>query len=573
MIGRSAHEREIREIAIAANSGEATDAQIARLDELIRSDALLANYAARVFDQQAALAWQGMTHESDRAAAASLADAEADVSDRSSSRVSAASRGAKPSSNLHFQSLAIGIAFVLGALAMTLFGHVLSNKLLPGSLNATEALSQPAYQARLVGSTACSWDDRSGGSREIGSSLTIGESLHLLQGLAEFKFNWSVGDNADLSLEGPAAMMLTSDGMPTLRFGRLTATINAAHRPFVLDTPVGRLIVAEYGSIGISAFGNDAEIHVFDGSATLESTWLSPGQQVVPMSIEAGQAIRVQENAGGELGITRHSADERYFAAHVSMESDTLVVPASYVSAIKAARPLVYWRFERDDWPNVPNAMGGHFAGHVEGSLGTTAHQGNQAVEFGVTNQGGAIVSDDVLDKPLDSYSIEFWIKPSHYHVGAVVSLVGDEETPVGTNPHGLLCELGGTGQIPTAVHHPGRVRFLHRDPPSNDSTLGTSCYSTAAYTLRKWQHMVLVKDGGQMRIYFNGELAGSAEDDTQMASDLRLLLGRLYPSRRVRPFIGQLDELALYDRALTPTEIKQHFHVVRPAPPNEPSS
>ena len=53
MSTRTAREREIREIAIAANSGEASDEQIARLDELIRSDRQLANYAARLLDQQA----------------------------------------------------------------------------------------------------------------------------------------------------------------------------------------------------------------------------------------------------------------------------------------------------------------------------------------------------------------------------------------------------------------------------------------------------------------------------------------------------------------------------------------
>ena len=55
--------REIREIAIATNSSEASDEQIRALDELVRSDQHLANYAARLFDQQASLAWQGSMHE------------------------------------------------------------------------------------------------------------------------------------------------------------------------------------------------------------------------------------------------------------------------------------------------------------------------------------------------------------------------------------------------------------------------------------------------------------------------------------------------------------------------------
>src|SRR5262249_45434377 len=156
----------------------------------------------------------------------------------------------------------------------------------------------------------------------------------LLEGLAEFKLNWSESGRATVSLEGPAAMMLTSEGMPTLRFGRLTATINTAHRPFVLETPVGRLVLAEYGSIGVSAFGDEGEIHVFDGTALLEPAWRSTDEQTLPIKIEAGQAIRVQPGDNGEPSITHHSADAAYFAAQVSMSSDGLAIPPGYVKAV-----------------------------------------------------------------------------------------------------------------------------------------------------------------------------------------------------------------------------------------------
>jgi hypothetical protein len=369
-------------------------------------------------------------------------------------------------------------------------------------------------------------------------------------------------------------MMLTSEGMPMLRFGRLTATINPSSRPFVLDTPVGSLTVGDFGSIGASAFGNDGEIHVFDGVATFEPAWrTSAEQQDVPLKIRAGEAIRVQEDEDGELRITRHPADEKYFVAQLSMHSDSLIIPPAYVAAVKEAGPLAYWRFERDAWPLVPNQMGERFAGHVEGALGVTGYHGNQAVEFGVTDESGEIVSNDLIEREVTgTYSIELWLKPSHYHVGAVVSLVGDPETPTGVIPHGMLLEMGGTGLIPRDVHHPGRVRFLHRSPASNESELGTSCYSTEAYTLRKWQHLVAVKDAEQMRLYINGTLAGEGTDTTEMPAGMRLLVGRLYPSRQVRPFIGQLDELAIYNRVLAPQEIKQHYRLVRPLSANEPS-
>jgi hypothetical protein len=433
-----------------------------------------------------------------------------------------------------------------------------------GAALEPSATAEPTYEARLVGSTACLWDGNSMGSRQIGSGLASGESLHLLEGLAEFKLNWAVSGRATVSLEGPAAMMLTSEGMPTLRFGRLTATISTAHRPFVLETPVGRLVLAEYGSIGVSTFGNEGEIHVFDGSAILEPAWQTPDEESMPLEIEAGQSIHVQPGKDGQPSITHHSADPDYFAAQVSMTSDGLAIPTAYVKAVKQAGPIGYWRFERDKWPLIPNAVGDRLACQINGELGRANFKGNQAVEFGVTNPDGEIVSTGAIDQSIhDNYSIEFWMKPSHYHLGAVISLVGDKPMPNGVMPHGMLIQLGGTGKIPTATNHPGCIRFLHRSPASNVE--GTSCYSKSPYTLRKWQHVVATKDGPHMRLYVNGELVAEGEDASELPAGLRLLVGRLYPSQSVRPFIGQLDELALYNRALRPEEITLHYQLVRP--------
>ncbi len=562
MNAQAAREREIREIAIAANCDEASDEQIARLDELVRSDQQLANYAARMLEQQAALAWQGLT------GGRKLTDGDEDLAGHAETPALHEERA--DASNIRpwaWLTVAAGIGFLLGGLAAATLYR--GNGQLPvGSLAKMEspASIEPAYEAKLVRSTACLWDGNSAASRQIGSGLASGESLHLLEGLAEFKLNWGVSGQATVSLEGPAGMMLTSEGMPTLRFGRLTATINTSHRPFVLDTPVGRLVLTEYGSIGVSAFGNEGEIHVFDGTAILEPAWGTPDEETLPIKIEAGKAIRVRPGDEGQPSITHHSADADYFAAQVSMASDGLAITPAYVKAVKKAAPVGYWRFERDKWPVVPNAMGGPLACQVTGAMGRSNFHGNQSVEFGLTNQLSQVLSTGPIDSSIrDSYSIEFWIKPSHYHVGAVISLVGDKPTPSGILPHGMLIELGGSGKIPTAVHHPGCIRYLHRSPAGNATATGTSCYSKTPYTLRKWQHVVATKDGPHMRLYINGEQVAEGEDPSDLSGGLRLLVGRLYPDRGVRPFVGQLDELALYGRALRPEEISLHYKLARP--------
>ena len=307
------------------------------------------------------------------------------------------------------------------------------------------------------------------GSHPIGSGLASGESLHLLEGLAEFKLNWCRERPGDRVARRPGRDDADSEGMPTLRFGRLTATISTAHRPFVLETPVGRLVIAEYGSIGVSAFGNEGEIHVFDGTADF-GTGLANGRRRSDAAEDRGRPSH-SSPAGRRrpTDITHHSADPDYFAAQVSMTSDGLAISPAYVSAVKKAKPIGYWRFERDEWPLIAERHGRRTGVQINGAVGRTNFSGNQALEFGVTDQDGEIVSDQ-RDRSIihDSYSIEFWVKPSHYHLGAMISLVGDKPMPSGILPHGMLIELGGTGKIPTATHHPGCIRFLHRSPASN---------------------------------------------------------------------------------------------------------
>jgi hypothetical protein len=559
-------------LVIAANSGEAADDQLARLDEIIRGDRQMANYAATLLDQQASLAWMGsMRADPSESSACALLATEI-AKECAENQVERTGGIAPRNAYWIWPTIAVGIGFVLGGLtAAMIYRAVAADAVSPQVATVVGSQpAQPSYEAHLIRSTACLWDGSSLGSREIGSELASGESLHLLEGLAEFTLNWAGSGRATLSLEGPAAMMLTTQGMPTLRFGRLSATINTSFRPFVLETSVGRLSLAEYGSIGVSSFGNEGEIHVFNGVATFEPAWRSP-EQTLPLRIEAGQSIRIQTGDDGEPKVLWHAAEPEYFAAQVSMTSDGLTIPAKYVAAVKKSQPIGYWRFDRDEWPKLPNVMGSRLSCEVTAALGKTVYQNNEAVEFGTTPEGGEILSTDLIDESIrDSYSFEFWVKPSHYHLGSVVSLVGDEPAPSGVIPHGMLIELGGTGKVPTAIHHPGCIRFLHRSP-ARDSA-GTSCYSKTAYNLRKWQHVVATKDGPNMRLYINGDLVAEGVDPSPLPTGLRLLVGKLYPSSGDRPFIGQLDELALYNRALRPEEISKHFHLVRPKAAREPA-
>ena len=92
----------------------------------------------------------------------------------------------------------------------------------------------------------------------------------------------------------------------------------------------------------------------------------------------------------------------------------------------------------------------------------------------------------------------------------------------------------------------------------------GVNAYSQADYLIHAWHHFVLVKNDDQLLIYVDGELSGSSPSHLVPDSHpYQLILGRLHTlpwSYEARPWSGVLDEVALYDRALSSGEIKRHY-------------
>src|SRR5688500_12969259 len=183
-------------------------------------------------------------------------------------------------------------------------------------------------------------------------------------------------------------------------------------------------------------------------------------------------------------------------------------------------------------------------------------------MEFGVTPEPGSLIVDEYWDDVLDGdFSLEAWIKPSHYHLGSIMGFIGEFDWLDRRNKHGVLLEVNGTSQ-PSDIHQPQQIRFLHR------ATLGVqggvSCYSDQSYQPRKWQHVAAVRNGGKLRLYLDGEMVQEGEDPASTPTGLQLVIGQLYTETVERFFIGHLDEVAIYDRALPESEVRRHFELLR---------
>lgn len=74
----------------------------------------------------------------------------------------------------------------------------------------------------------------------------------------------------------------------------------------------------------------------------------------------------------------------------------------------------------------------------------------------------------------------------------------------------------------------------------------------------REWIFVAAVYDGHEMRLYKNGELVGFAEKEGALDGDpnVNAWIGDNPSGAGSRPFDGVIDEVALFDRALTPQQI-----------------
>ena len=166
------------------------------------------------------------------------------------------------------------------------------------------------------------------------------------------------------------------------------------------------------------------------------------------------------------------------------------------------------------------------------------------------------MTSEPIADLNQSEYSIEFWMNPDKLRHASCVGIVAEPNTS--DFDHLNVIEIIDDS---FPIYQPGSIRFLHRNPPSKWIQQGLNLLSPRFCTPRSWQHVVAVKETERISLYFDGELAKSAPIEGHHGEGaFHLLVGQLKPIQPWRQFSGGIDELAVYRRGLTPTEVKRHY-------------
>jgi len=226
-----------------------------------------------------------------------------------------------------------------------------------------------------------------------------------------------------------------------------------------------------------------------------------------------------------------------------------------YARAVLGSGPIAYWRLGELNGPRAFDAAGRKNSGeyedgiafYLEGPSLANAPAGgpvNRSPHFA----GGRIKA---TVKSLDrTYSVEMWFYNAlPVDVRAVTGYLFSRGIDGADGAPGDHLCIGGTHSAT------GKLVFF------NGNALNEALSGTTEIRPGTWNHVVLTRDGKKVTVHLNGktipEIRGEAEIGFSPTARQVFIGGR---NDNFANFEGKIDEVAIYNRVLSPDEIAKHY-------------
>jgi hypothetical protein len=160
---------------------------------------------------------------------------------------------------------------------------------------------------------------------------------------------------------------------------------------------------------------------------------------------------------------------------------------------------------------------------------------------------------------PTDRYSVQCWfLSTVPFHTNAVHTVFGRG------NSSGEARDTVGVGGA-SELTQSGRVYFY--EPASGRITSGRSTLDADT-----WYHVVFVRNGAEAKVYLNGHVEINTQAGPWPGGDgEQLTVGNRADyllKRHTLGLTGLIDEVAVWDRPLEPSEVTELYKVAGPIPP-----
>ena len=186
-------------------------------------------------------------------------------------------------------------------------------------------------------------------------------------------------------------------------------------------------------------------------------------------------------------------------------------------------------------------------AGWVEGKYGN-------AYDFSgaTTTSHISVPNQDQIFFDQGSFSISFWMKGGPDYPTAQAYLINKGE-------FGVNAETGGTGKWFGIELKDGLIRFAVDD---NSTKTELPIADNSPFLSGEWVHVVAVRDteNDKLLLYRDGEMVAEKGDGTNgpIGSALPLIIGN--SSIKTAPFLGMMDDIKMFNYALSPEEVGAVF-------------
>ncbi|MDB6021645.1 MAG: hypothetical protein JWQ04_1502, partial [Pedosphaera sp.] len=345
---------------------------------------------------------------------------------------------------------------------------------------------------------------------------------------------------------------------PTVANGKVyMATFSGGLNVYGL-LPAGRPLVYQSPQTTTRYTGDTVSLAVAaGGGAPLAFQWKFNGSTPILGATNASYAITNLQfaHAGTYTCVISNSSGITNTTAAIL---NVLTAPTiSYSQTVMADAPVGYWRLDETNDTVAHDSVGGHDGQYNSVNLGQAGYNANDpdtAAEFGtlanpdsyVGNIGGIDFSTFTNKS---AFSVEAWVNAEGFAVTGSAGIVSCGYGG-GGEQFNLDCGSGG-----------GSFRFSVRDAKNAAHNANGNIAPGNA-----WQHVVGVCDepNGAVRLYVNGVLNATTtiSGGIQMGTSPISIGSREsgFNSTYDLNFLGLIDEVAIYNYALSAAQVQNHF-------------